>query len=190
MWSAGAGRCVIKSQQHLTYGGQRSSAEQITKLLPKTELYVEPFAGHAYNWQSMKKHGKFEKAMLGDKNCEATAWIKKSRKTDNTIVKCQDWRKTIKETDAGGVLTLFDPPWDDPKECYRAYRGNCKRWAPEVVKVASKMKGKAVLLARDTPRDREEICKDTVFTCHIIKVNGVGMMKKKEPWSEIVAIKK
>jgi site-specific DNA-adenine methylase len=184
-------RCAFG--QDAAYGGQRSSAEQITKMLPKAELYVEPFAGHAYNWQNMKKHDKIGRggAVLADKNCAAIDWIRKSRKTDNTVLKCQDWRKTVVQTDSKNTLTLFDPPWDDPKDCYKAYKGNCTQFAPEIVKMATKMKGTAVLLDRDTPDKRKIICKaPSPFKCHYIKVNGTGMMKKKVPWSEIVAIKK
>lgn len=144
------------------YGGQRSSAEQITKMLPAAKLYVEPFAGHAYNWSSMKKHGKFENAVLADKNCTAIDWIKKSRKTDNTILKCQDWRKTVAQTDSKDTLTLFDPPWDNHKDCYAAYKGNCTQWTQDIVKMATKMKGAAVLLDRDTPEKRKQICRGGV----------------------------
>ena len=168
-WSPGAGRCVIKSQQHEMYGGQRSSADQITRMMPSMPVYVEPFAGHAYNYQSMLKAGKIgEKAVLGDKNCSAIAWIKGSRKEPTAIkriVKCQDWRKTVAQTDSKNTLTIFDPPWDDPKKsdyCKNAYKGNCTQFTPQIVEKAKHMKGVVVLLDRDTPEKRKQICRGGV----------------------------
>jgi site-specific DNA-adenine methylase len=178
--------------QATTYGGQRTSAPQISRFIPKAVTYVEPFAGHAYNWQHEKKKGKFEKAVLGDKNCAALKWIKQNRTVDtNTKLKCQDWKATVRQTDSKSTVTLFDPPWDDPKKCYKAYKGNCQQLMPEIVKMAAKMKGTVILLDRDGPEKRKVICRaPSPFKCHFISVNGTGYMKKDKPWKEIVGVKK
>ena len=140
-------------RQHKSYGGLRHSAEKLIKFIPEHELYVEPFAGHGYVWQRL---GKPDNAVLGDINCEAIQWLEKNRGQSKAKMKCQDWRKTVKQTDSKNTLFLFDPPW---KECYSKYKGNCRLWGPEIIEIAKGLKGKSRITLSDTPENREILCK-------------------------------
>lgn len=108
------GRWKFDHSTSTEYGGQRNAAPLIVKALPDKPIFVEPFAGHAYVAQRLWKDPTVEKVVLGDINCDATEWIKKSRKVPpNTIIKCpQDWKKTVAQTDSKDTLTFFDPPWE------------------------------------------------------------------------------
>ena len=172
------------------YGGQSRAAKYIIPLLPKGDKIVEPFAGHGHVSLKARNEGLFNKVVLGDKNCGAINWVKKNRRTQNVIAKCQDWRATVRQNDSPSTVFVFDPPWKDAKkECYTAYKGNCTNWAPQIVQMAKHLKGKSVLLVGDTPEHRKVVCKSRVFTCHTITVDSKIFGNKSE-WKEIVAVKK
>jgi len=160
------------SAQTKSYGGLRYSAKNIIRFLPKDfDLFVEPFAGHAYIWQAL---GKPDNAVLGDINCEAINWIKKRKGKSNPILKCQDWRKTVKETDSSRTLFLLDPPWT---RCFKKYRGYSKKWGSEVIERSKKLKGKAVITLNDTEENRNLLCKPP-FRCKRIETNFPGCKSK------------
>jgi site-specific DNA-adenine methylase len=171
------------------YGGQSKATKHILPLLPKGTKIVEPFAGHAFVSLKAKSVGMFEKVVLGDKNCGALSWVKKHRKTENVISKCQDWRATVRQHDAKDTVFVFDPPWKAVDKCYTAYKGNCTNFAPQIVEMAKHLKGKSVLLVGDTPEHRKVVCKSRVFVCHKITVDSKIFGNKSE-WQEIVAVRR
>jgi hypothetical protein len=155
-----------KCHQHNSYGGLRWASPEIARLVPKTEVYVEPFAGHAYTYQNVRKSGKIKRAVLGDKNCEATRWQKERfKKHENLITKCQDWKKTVAQEDSKKTTFFFDPPWD---KCFSQYKGNCDLAAPKIIERSKTMKGNVVIALRDTPGSRKMLCKKP-FKCKSIR---------------------
>lgn len=181
-----------KLAKHLgnnVYGGQSNAAKHIIPLLPAGTKIVEPFAGHGHVALKAMKEGKFEKAVFGDVNCSALRWIKNNRNT-SAIMKCQDWKATVRQNDSPDTVFVFDPPWKAVNKCYTAYKGNCTNFAPQIVEAAEHMKGSAVLLLGDTPEHRELVCKRTgVFKCHTITVDS-HIFGHPSLWKEIVAVKK
>ena len=156
--------------QHQAYAGLRFVAKKLVKHLPEGELYVEPFAGHAYVWQAL---GKPSNAVLGDINCEAVEWIRKRTGKSNPTLKCQDWRKTVKETDSKDTVFLFDPPWKGHylKDCEANLpyaRGHCTLWGPQVAETVKRLKGKSCITLRDTAENRGILCQRP-FRCKSVK---------------------
>src|SRR5271157_107076 len=134
-----------KQHQNDAYGGLRWASPKIAKIVPKSEVYVEPFAGHAYTYQNVRKDDHIKRAVLGDKNCEATRWQKRmisEPKKGTLIRKCQDWKKTVSEEDSKDTTFFFDPPWD---KCFEKYRGNCALAAPQIIERSKTIKGNVVV---------------------------------------------
>ena len=134
----------------------------------RRRCFVEPFAGHAYTYQNVRKDGRIERAVLGDKNCAATKWQKEKIKLPEKgvlISKCQDWRKTVKQEDSKDTTFFFDPPWD---KCFSKYKGNCDLAAPKIIERSKTMKGNVVIALRDTPEYRKMLCKKP-FRCKSIR---------------------
>lgn len=133
--------------QHKNYHGLRYARHEIAKMIPEnTMLFVEPFGGHA--WVSKEVCGKKAKiCVIGDINPEAINWVKNKQKIMNAILKVQDWKKTVKETDSPNTFFLFDPPWNNRRCTVNSPNpGACgKDYYNEIIETAKKLKGKSII---------------------------------------------
>jgi len=152
-------------RQYLNFPGHRFNRFKLARLVPKDfDLYVEPFAGHAWLFREVKP----KKAVLGDIQCRVWDWIKKWHKPSGDVqFKCQDWRKTVKQTDSPKTFFVFDPPWPDHR-CFAQYRGHCDDYRREVIEVAKRLKGKSMITFFPSEENRELLCKPP-FKCRVVK---------------------
>jgi len=155
--------------QHERMHGLRFARKEIAKMIPKHELYVEPFAGHAWVMHELEP----KKAVVGDVVCKNLEWIEKHHKPEGDITyKCQDWRKTVQETDSPNTFFLFDPPWTGKgasRECPLAYKGNCQDYRKEVIETAKRLQGKSIITLGDHPENKEMLCQPP-FKCKELNI--------------------
>lgn len=171
--------------------GKRLSASKIVTHFPNHNLYVEPFAGHAYVFL---KNAKFIKAILNDKDCQVIHDLKKQKCSLKDKSQCQklkeaqiscgkDWKSFLKY-DAEDTLFYLDTPYENSKNYgWRQYRFNDVP-LKEVLEKTQKLKGTVILSY--SPEHKKEICNQkTGFTCKTIKTISFS-----NPTSEILAIRK
>lgn len=87
------------------YAGLENMAEFIVKYIPKSKIYVEPFAGLGRTTES----NRHEKIILNDMSDYAVNYLKKS--FPKAIITQEDFEGCIKRWDSYETFFMIDPPW-------------------------------------------------------------------------------
>jgi len=87
------------------YPGLYWTAKYIGPYIPKSQIYVECFAGLART----AKYGKATIMVLNDKSKVSNIYCKK--KFPKAITENMDFEKTLKKYDGPDTFFLIDPPW-------------------------------------------------------------------------------
>jgi site-specific DNA-adenine methylase len=98
------------------YAGNTGISRKLARLVPKCDVYCEPFAGTAKVFQELckMKKQKFQRVVLNDKSKFIYKWLIKELKTKKIpmLVWNVDFARCIADADIQGTsFFLIDPPW-------------------------------------------------------------------------------
>ena len=89
------------------YSGLKNTAKQIIEYIPKSKIYVEPFAGLGRTVES-----KHDRVILNDKSDYAVNYLKSH--FPYAEVTQEDFEECILKWDSEDTFFLIDPPWRTP----------------------------------------------------------------------------
>lgn len=179
---------IIETVFGLRYAGKRMTARKIGAIIDRIphDTYIEPMVGMETVFFKTRP---VKTEVLNDLDCKVVKQMKRQacRKKDQTdcnrlkkakILCGKDYREVIRRYDSKNALIYLDPPYENTKCEYR----HCDVSTKDIVKVMKRAKG-TVLMSND-PKNRKDICGDTV-RCRIIPFKFWG-----NPRKDLLAIKK
>lgn len=150
------------------YAGLTGISRKLAKIIPKSKIYIEPFAGTAKVYQELVKikPRKFNFAVLNDKSEFIIVWLKTN--FPDAIVTHNDFTDTIKTWDNQHNFTLFDQPWgkgsyDQKYSCFD--RTSTIEYDKEVIRLCSDLKGKFII----TTRRENKVMLESGFNNYLIQ---------------------
>ena len=127
--------------------------------------------------------------MLGDLKCGVHSWIKshhgKEYAENPPRFKCQDWHKTVRETDSKNTIFVLDPPWEKCAVGRRNWGWKCDpskmdKLIDDVIDRARTVQGKAIVNLGPEHRDR---------MCDKLKCRAFTIRQGKKDWRYLIGVK-
>ncbi len=136
------------------YAGNTGISRKLAQLIPKCNLYCEPFAGTAKVWQELNKLKlrKYKSVLLNDRSEFIESWLKKEFMRDKwkqkITVSRNDFATCITDHDEKDTVFLIDPPWskslyDQVYSCFD--RESVKSYDEELLEILKDVEGKFIV---------------------------------------------
>lgn len=160
------------------YSGLKHTCEQIIPLIPKSKIYVEPFAGLARTTIS-EKH---EQIILNDLSQHSNKFCKD--KFPMAIVENMDFKETIKKYDSEDTFFLIDPPWRDnvySKNDLSVLTLKTRQYYEKIFYILDTIKGKFIVCTNEHSTGENVCLRESKFRYNRIRVeskDGVIFGKK------------
>lgn len=136
------------------YPGITGISKKLALLIPRSFLYVEPFAGTAKVFQEIFRintNWKLQKFILNDKSKFVYEWLKKELDWDNTTILNLDFKEVIQTFDDLDTIFVIDQPWfrGSYKQDFSCFdRDSIKDYDNEIIALCKKIEGKFIITTR------------------------------------------
>lgn len=133
------------------FAGTTGISRKVAKLVPKCDVYIEPFAGTAKVWQELEKIHRttpmYIYSILNDKSSFITRWLSKEFKKKTLIYKL-DFKTLMKRYDLYRAVFVIDAPWTKSlynQEYSYFNRDSVKQYDLEIIDLCKNMRGKFII---------------------------------------------
>ena len=160
------------------YSGLKHTASQIIPFIPKSQVYVEPFAGLARTCDESKH----EQIILNDLSKYSNEYCKQN--FPNAVVENMDFETTILKYDSENTFFLIDPPWRDniySKNDLSVLTLKTKQYYERLFYLLDSIKGKFIICTNEHSTGEKICIRESKFKYNRIRVeskDGVIFGKK------------
>lgn len=133
------------------YAGLTGISRKLARIIPKCNLYIEPFAGTAKVFQELRKIQpyKYSKAILNDKAEYIYEWLKAN--FPNEIIEKKDFTYILETWDDKDNFIMLDQPWNrgNYKQSFSCFdRKSTQEYDEEVLLLCKKLKARFIITTR------------------------------------------